>query len=119
MEVNCPVYDTTEEHCLGKKERDICSCGGDRTKCDFYPEAKQSTIKEKEQININKTNTKTSKDERNEKLFASWQSIAPCQDCRVANICRYKDSIKRPDYNPDVFELTVKCKLKNEYSKGD
>lgn len=24
--------------CNGTKERDVCSCGGDINKCDFYPE---------------------------------------------------------------------------------
>lgn len=24
--------------CLGTKECDRCTCGGDRSKCDFYPE---------------------------------------------------------------------------------
>lgn len=27
--------------CWGIKECDECSCGGDRTKCDFYPEVRQ------------------------------------------------------------------------------
>lgn len=28
-------------YCNGTKERDECSCGGDRTKCDFYPEVRE------------------------------------------------------------------------------
>ena len=27
--------------CWGTKETDECSCGGDRTKCDFYPEVRK------------------------------------------------------------------------------
>ena len=30
--------------CNGTRERDECSCGGDRTKCDFYPEVREKTI---------------------------------------------------------------------------
>lgn len=26
--------------CMGTKEIDECSCGGDETKCDFYPEVR-------------------------------------------------------------------------------
>lgn len=34
--------------CNGTRERDICSCGGDRTKCDFYPEVREKAKKEQE-----------------------------------------------------------------------
>lgn len=38
--------------CNGTKERDECSCGGDRAKCDFYPEirekAKQLSMKQRD-----------------------------------------------------------------------
>ena len=29
--------------CWGTKETDECNCGGDRTKCDFYPEVREKT----------------------------------------------------------------------------
>lgn len=32
--------------CHGTKECDECLCGGDRTKCDFYPEVKLKAQKE-------------------------------------------------------------------------
>lgn len=35
-----PIYKTVSS-CFGTKERDECSCGGDRTKCDFYPEIRE------------------------------------------------------------------------------
>lgn len=34
--------------CDGTRERDECSCGGDRTKCDFYPEVRAKALKEQE-----------------------------------------------------------------------
>ncbi|MBR6184887.1 MAG: Lar family restriction alleviation protein [Clostridia bacterium] len=33
---NQPLY-RKECRCRGTKEQEICSCGGDETKCDFYP----------------------------------------------------------------------------------
>lgn len=41
-------------YCNGTRERDECSCGGDRTKCDFYPEVIEEAKKElvKNSINI-------------------------------------------------------------------
>ena len=26
-----------QSYCVGTKERECCTCGGDRRKCDFYP----------------------------------------------------------------------------------
>lgn len=34
--------------CWGTRERDECSCGGNRTKCDFYPEVREKALKEQE-----------------------------------------------------------------------
>lgn len=33
--------------CWGTKECDECNCGGDETKCDFYPEVRKRAKKEK------------------------------------------------------------------------
>ena len=45
-----PIDHTTKVGvCFGTKEREECSCGGDRTKCDFYPEVRE---KEKKEITI-------------------------------------------------------------------
>ena len=40
------AVDVKYEYCTGTKELDECSCGGDRTKCDFYPDIKEKAIKE-------------------------------------------------------------------------
>jgi hypothetical protein len=34
--------------CNGTKEQDVCSCGGDRAKCDFYPQVRNKALKENE-----------------------------------------------------------------------
>lgn len=36
---------TSYGYCNGTKERDECSCDGDRTKCDFYPEVREEAKK--------------------------------------------------------------------------
>ena len=33
--------------CLGTKEIEICNCGGDESKCDFYPERRNKSKKPK------------------------------------------------------------------------
>lgn len=32
--------------CIGTREQDACSCGGDQMKCDFYPEIRAKAKKE-------------------------------------------------------------------------
>ena len=34
----CACYLAEIQRCSGTKEVDLCNCGGDRSKCDFYPE---------------------------------------------------------------------------------
>ena len=34
-----------ESRCLGTKEVETCSCGGDESKCDFYPEKRKAAQK--------------------------------------------------------------------------
>ena len=41
-------HDTMIGVCWGTKEIDECSCGGDRTKCDFYPEVRDKAKSELE-----------------------------------------------------------------------
>ena len=38
-------HDQTVGVCNGTKEMDECSCGGDESKCDFYPEKRKETKK--------------------------------------------------------------------------
>ena len=43
----CDSYTTYsgESRCLGTKEVDRCNCGGDKSKCDFYPEKRKAAEK--------------------------------------------------------------------------
>ena len=54
----CNCYQNKGE-CWGTRERDLCSCGGDETKCDFYPE-KRAAAQAREVIK----NHKCSMDDR-------------------------------------------------------
>lgn len=40
-----PLYKTISL-CFGTKEREECTCGGDRTKCNFYPEVREKAKNE-------------------------------------------------------------------------
>lgn len=51
-------YEDKEGHCSGTKECDICNCGGDRLKCDFYDHVKKKAkdeikeMTEKEELEL-------------------------------------------------------------------
>lgn len=50
----CPIaHDIEVGVCWCTKECDECSCGGDRTKCDFYPEVREKAKKEVENTKTN------------------------------------------------------------------
>ena len=42
--------DVKYEYCDGTREQDECSCGGGRTKCDFYPEIREKAVKEQKTV---------------------------------------------------------------------
>lgn len=44
--MNFTTYTETHTRCKGTKERDLCSCGGDRAKCNFYPEVRKTALRE-------------------------------------------------------------------------
>ena len=37
----CACYIAEIQRCSGTKEVDFCNCGGDESKCDFYPEVRE------------------------------------------------------------------------------
>lgn len=61
---NCyyEIYGKTE--CWGTKEREECSCGGDETKCNFYPE-KRAGAQAKKVMEDFKKNRKYTYEETN------------------------------------------------------
>ena len=38
--------------CYGTKEMEECSCGGDKSKCDFYPEKRQQKTANKKRLDL-------------------------------------------------------------------
>jgi hypothetical protein len=48
----CDAYDGDYERCLGTKEREICSCGGNPLNCDFYEDVREKCKTEIKGLNI-------------------------------------------------------------------
>lgn len=64
-----------------------------------------------------KSTSKTGSDDREHILQEEWNTVMPCRDCFVKDICKWAGSFKRPDFNPEVFGVTVDCKVKPTYAK--
>lgn len=48
-------------YCMGTKNRDLCTCQGDKSKCDFYPEKRNKKMTTLEMMNLAKETGKTYK----------------------------------------------------------
>lgn len=58
------AHDVNVGVCIGTKCRDECSCGGDRTKCDFYLEVREKAQKESNKVITNGDNIRSMNDEQ-------------------------------------------------------
>lgn len=66
--------------CWGTKETEACDCGGDRAKCDFYPEIRDKAKKEFKDIITNADNIRAMTDEELADFLDKFDSV-------VDNIC--------------------------------
>lgn len=107
-----PLYGQyTKQICNGTKEREECTCGGDVTKCDFYPEKR----KEGKMMNTAEMFIQANKDGKTYK----------CEDMRYNK----KDGFhgiegrlwiaRAFDYVDDVFKLEWELKPDNEMTKAE
>lgn len=46
-------------YCMGTKEMEFCSCHGDESKCNYYPEKRNKKMNTLEMMNLAKDNGKT------------------------------------------------------------
>ena len=47
-EYGAPIYENTNvPRCWGTKEKDVCNCGGDKSKCNFYRRVLEKAVEEK------------------------------------------------------------------------
>ena len=49
-----------------------------------------------------------------EYLDQQFNKLMPCNKCPLSSICKYNNSIKRPNYNYQVFDLKITCKIKEQ-----
>lgn len=44
------------------------------------------------------------------------EKISPCNGCELGIICKHYKTLNKFDFNPEVFTVSVNCKIKNEYT---
>lgn len=69
-------------YCSGTKEQEECSCKGDKTKCDFYPEVRQKALYELKEIRTNADRIRHMTDEElADYLIKLTEIIRTCDIC--------------------------------------
>lgn len=71
--------------CWGTKERDECFCGGDRTKCDFYPEVREKAKKEVEKIVTNADRIRAMTDDELADAIDKVTNTGACNDFGITH----------------------------------
>lgn len=61
--------------------------------------------------------TTESKEERQDRLDSEWSELLPCNTCAISDICKYNKAVKRIDYPHDIFDISVNCKITEQYGK--
>ena len=79
--------------CWGTKEIDECSCGGDRAKCDFYPEVRERALRKNNVVEYDfrvgdRVITSTGK-------VGIIESICDCDQCKARGF--YEPSVEAVD----------------------
>lgn len=54
---------------------------------------------------------------RIEALDGAWQAKMPCNECRIKDMCKSAFKVKRPECDPEVFDIQLKCKKFAEYNR--
>lgn len=72
------------KRCTGTRECDECSCGGDRTKCDFYPEVREKAKNEPKKIKTNSEYLRAMTDDELADFFygSPEEEFGICYYCR-------------------------------------
>lgn len=68
------------KRCNGTRERDECSCGGDRTKCDFYPEVREKANKELKKLTTNADRIRAMTDDELADAIDKVTNTGACND---------------------------------------
>lgn len=73
-------------YCSSTKECDACSCGGDKTKCDFYPDIKRKAIYKLKGIKTNADRIRSMSDEELAELMDKATDYFNCDECEFRHL---------------------------------
>ena len=61
------------------------------------------------------TTKEESHDKRIERLDMEFKSLFTCNGCSVRDVCKHAFTIKRPDFNQEIFKISIECAIKDKY----
>lgn len=102
----CKCYEDVDTYfgrgrCLGTKEIDPCACGGDESKCDFYPEKREKT--EEPRNDLKEYGEQQQALDKQEKKIVKGNQIMPgvyTTECPSCGTTLQKISGLKPNYCP-------------------
>jgi len=65
---------------------------------------------------IHKDSSSILDDARADRLQDEFDRNMPCASCSIKDVCKYRNTIRKVDYNPEVFSIRVQCKIKCNYN---
>ena len=104
------IYNRTE--CWGTKEREVCSCSGDKTKCNFYQYVREAAQARK--VNGNHKTKYTYEETREQFLLAlnsnAYINMCTCDDM-INAINALEKQIPVEHHHTKVFEVNDKIRI--------
>jgi hypothetical protein len=98
--------------CNGTRERDECSCGGDRTKCNFYPEVREEANKKLKKIATNADRIRAMTDDE----LADFFYGSPEEEFCICYYCKNFGGAGSPEPCKTPYGCCI-CEDKNEAFK--
>lgn len=98
---NCYHEEYNRPECWGTKERDFCSCGGDETKCNFYPDKRAAS--------------KCTYEETREQFLLALNSNAYLNMCTCSDMINAINALEKQipveHYHTNVIEVNDKIRV--------
>jgi len=105
--MKCNSYNTDymTARCMATKEMEICSCGGDKSKCNFYDMKNKENLNEKEAVNettfVNFINMR-------HRLCKKFDKYVNCAGCPISEI---KEKYSDPNKSVTCSEFIMSCPI--------
>ena len=109
-----------EGYCVGTKECDACNCGGDESKCDFYPEKRKKNEKMLNTAEMwlkAQENNKTYLVEQGTVAYSKSKGLFYVSDHSLCDLINFKEWSINDFFNLKWAEIPEKTMTRTEAEK--